>query len=704
MNLESILNRNPYLGSNYVGTYFNTQLRLLTSRSLAERVARRLDLVNRPELHSPNVQRKSIVQTVKDLVTFRWLRSKKPAQNEDVSMEQMPDPDTMYAFVVLGGLSIAPIEETRLVTLSYTSMHPVLSADVINALAEEYINYSIEMRYEATQQTSEFLSEQIAQLRRDLAAKERELQKYGEEKSLLFLKDEENTVVNKFADLSQAYTEAQIDRIQKEAAYRELSNLDVESLPVYVNNIVLQNLRTEYAQARTEYLEKSKVFKPDYPEMIRLKAKLDSTRNELEKEIRQAREIARTEYREAQKKEESMKRLVDNQRQDVLLTNNNAILYNSLDIEVQNKRNLLNSLVARQNETLISARLKGLKSSNIKIIDRALVPGAPIARNTSRNIMIALLLGLCIGVGTAFFIEYLDNTVKDPEEVTRILDLPSLGVVPFVSPNGTDKKNRYSYYGYGKNKEDKTGASDPAYEIELINHLYPNISVSEDYRAIRTSILFSHADEAPKVICFSSSLPSEGKTSTVANMAVSFAQLNKRVLIVDADMRKPRQHKVFQLKNQKGLSNYLTGKIPLGDAIQSTMIQNLWLMTSGPHPPNPSELLDSKKMKELVSSVSVQFDIVLVDSPPILAVIDPVIISSVSDSTVLIVRPGKTTKKALIRAVGEVKKSSVKIVGVVYNEVRRSGGNGDYYAPSYHSYMNEYFEERPDDDSQMKAK
>ncbi len=689
LNIQELLNYQIGYGNDYIGTYFNTQLRLLTSRSLAERVAKRMNLASRPEFQSARGGRPSILGAVRRFTSLSWLtpRPKKDAASEAASRAPVT-PASAYAFTILGGLMAVPIVETRLVEVSYTSPYPRLAADVVNALVEEFITFSVETRYEATQQASEFLNEQIAQLREDLSVKERELQKYGEEKKLLFLNANESSVVGKFADVNTAFTEAQIDRFKKEALYRELKGVSLDALPQNVNNPLIQSLKTSYSQVKNEFDEKSKRYRPDHPEMIRLKARLDSTANELASEIQKAVGAAEADYRAALNKETSLQGLLDTQRTDVVRTNNNAILYNSLKIEVDNKRTLLTSLISKQNETLVSARLGGLRTSNIKIIDPALVPGGPFTPNIRRNLMMALLLGLFGGLGLVFLFEYLDNTVKGPDDAEKITGLASLGIIPYLSPDGAKKRDAGKYaYTYGNEAVAPDDTSSQITEIELVNHLFPKFSIAEDYRTVRTSILFSRADATPKVICFTSSLPQEGKSATISNLAVSFAQLEGRVLLIDADLRKPRLHKVFGARNTVGLSGYLAGRVPFEDAVQKTQIDNIWLMTSGPHPPNPAELLNSRHMRELVGLARERFDTVLIDTPPVLAVIDPVLVASLADATVVIVRAAKTTRKALGRAVAEIRKSKADVIGLVFNEVRIGSQAG---TPYYHYYQYEY--------------
>jgi len=693
LNIQDISTYGEYR-YDFLGTYFKTQLKLLGSRSLAERVAKKMNLGSRQELQSPHFSRGNLFQTARHFFSFGWMFPKKKEAPDEKQPIDQPDSYSVLAYAVLGGLKITPLVETRLVEIGYTSPYPALAADIVNTLVEEFINYSVETRYEATQQASEFLSEQIAQLREDLGAKEKELQKYGEEKKLLLLNEKESTVVSKFAELDTAFTEAQIERVNKEAIFRELQGLDIDSAPQYVNNSLIQSLKTSYTQIKSEYEEKSKIFKPSYPEMIKLRARLDSMKAELENEIKKAVDAAESEFRTALKKEASLRHLLESQRIDVVRMNNNAILYNSLKIEVENKRSLLNSLVGKQNETLVSARLGGLRTSNIKIVDKALVPNEPFSPNTRRHLIMALLLGLFGGLGLAFLVEYLDNSVKGPEDVEKITGLPSLGIIPQFTLNGLKKRYGYSSeygYSYGEGASGKEVSMAGVKEIELINHFLPKFSISEDYRTVRTSILFSHAEGVPKTITFTSTLPQEGKTATISNTAVAFAQLGERVLMIDGDLRRHRLHRVFKVRNVMGLSSYLTGKASLEDVIQVTSIENIWLIPSGLHPPNPAELLNSERMKELMRLVKENFDIVLIDTPPVLAAIDPVIISSLSDCTVFVVRAGKTGRKLFLQAVEEIRKAKSQIIGVIFNEVTIK--KDKYYSPYYHYYQKEYYGE-----------
>jgi succinoglycan biosynthesis transport protein ExoP len=580
---------------------FNTQLKLLTSKSLAEQVARKLNLLSRPEFGAGRKPRTDLLRGIKYIATLRWISSKKNSGKEDANPLFPMNPYSGIASAILSGIQVNPIRDTKLVELSFISPSPALATEIANTIAEEFINFSIEKRYSTTQQASDFLTEQISNLRDDLAAKERELQRYGQEKDIIFLSETESTAVSAFSDLNEAYNQAMLERINAEAEYRELKDFEGDSIPQFISDPAIQQLKTEYTRLRADYQEKSKLLKPDHPEMARIKARLDS----LKEEINKAADAAEGKLKSAQKKENSIKYTLDRQRGDVAKMKSDSILYNSIKSEVESKRRLLNTLLEKQSETQLSAQLKGLNASNISIIDKAEVPVSPVAPNKRNNLLMALFIGLFGGVGLCFLFDYLDDTVKGPDDVERLVGLPSLGVIPYLPPEGLKKSKAYtSYlkhrYSYGKQNLEREHTLPEVKEIELVNHLNPDGPLSEDYRTVRTSILLSHPEKPPKSIVFTSAMTQEGKTATAVNLAVSFAQLQERVLILETDLRKPRLHRLFKLRNVNGLTGYLTGKVPLKEVIHKTFIENVWLVPSGPVHPNPAELLNSKKMKDLL--------------------------------------------------------------------------------------------------------
>jgi capsular exopolysaccharide synthesis family protein len=626
----------------------------------------------------------------KSVLSLGWLFGKTPETGpEGTAASPTADASALYAGTVLGGLKVTPVPDTRLVSLAFVSPYPRLAADIINTVAQEYIDFSIESRSEATRQTSDFLAKNISELRDDLAKKESELQKYGNQKKIVPLSDKDNSIAAEFIQLNTAYGDAQVALINAETNYRQMRGLRVDAQSQLINNPTIQTLRTTLVGLQGDYAEKSRTLGPNNPDLLVSKTKLDNARSQLDAEIVKAVDAAKSEFESAQTKVYSLKARLEDKRTEISGMNRDGILYKTLDSEITQKRTLLSTLQAKQEETGVSARLSGLGTSNIKVVDSALVPDSPVSPNVRRNFLVALLLGFILGIGLAFAADFLDNSVKGPEDMEKLTGLPSLGVIPHFSTNGARKSGRYtSPYEtlYGALPGENASELAKVTEVELINHLFPKISIAEDYRTVRTAILFSKSDHAARTLAFTSTSPQEGKSATLANMAISFAQLGERVLAIDADLRKPRLHKVFQVRNLSGLSGFLTGRAVLDDAIQKTAIDNLWILPSGPHPPNPAELLNSRKMRELMATLKEQFDIILIDTPPVLAVIDPVIVSSICDGTLLVVRSSKTTRKPLLKTIGELRKAKAVIIGVIFNDAKagKEGQSSNYFQYEYY--------------------
>ncbi|MBM3297514.1 MAG: polysaccharide biosynthesis tyrosine autokinase, partial [Candidatus Aminicenantes bacterium] len=562
----------------------------------------------------------------------------------------------------------------------------------------------IESRYESTKQASDFLTEQIAQLRNDLEVKQRELQRYGQQKNLMFLSNQEDIAVGEFSNLYNAYLQAQIKRVNKESVLRELRglNLDALSTPTRISNATVSSLLADYIKTKIDYDEKLKFYQESYPEMQRLKSRLDTQKAQLQVEIRNALEAADSEYRAAAKEEGTLKSMMDSQKLDVVESSSNKVRYNVLRAEVEGAQGLLSFLQSKQQETQVSARVTGQRTSDIRIVDKALQPDRPVSPNVMRNILMSVMWGLFLGLGLAFAVEFMDTSLKSPEDLEKLTGLSALGLIP--SYGGDAKSSYLHYYSYGKPpKPAQAGADKQPPSIELINHHDPNLAVSEAYRTIRTSILFSQTDRSGgKVMSFTSAFPQEGKTTTAVNMAVSFAQLEEKTLLIDCDLRKPRVHKVFKVRNTVGLSNILTGRVQPREAIQSTMVDSLKILPCGPIPPNPAELLNSARMRELLEALRSTFSHIVVDTPPMLFVSDAAIMGSLSDLTVIVLRPEKAYRKPFLKMLSELEKAKAHVVGVVFNDVniRRNTYYADHYR--YH-YRYSYGERQAKEDRELRA-
>ncbi len=667
--------------------YFQTQYKLLQSRSLIDRTIEKLKLYENPEF-----------------VGEKTKNGKMPDKNDPALRSNLVD-------AVLGRLKVNPVRLTRLVEVSFAAGSPELAANGANAIIDSFIDMNIESRYSATEQATEFLGMQIASLKSEIERKERDLQASGAEKNIVALSDKETTIIDKLSELNKALTAAQIERINKETYYTEIKNASPDFVPDAMLNPLIQRLREDYGKLSRDYAKKQEIYQPNYPELQRLKTELESAKKSLESETQGLIKAAFSDFQAALRKEQSLTVAFNRQKQESIQLNSNAISYNSAKIELDNRKALLESLLKRESETGVSARLRGLRTSNIKVVDRAEVPGSPSAPNKKRNIILGLFLGLMGGMGLAFLLDYMDNSVKGGDDVQKATNLPTLGIIPEFDPNKS--RSGYGYgYGYGHKKpksksggaadgggeavqesgpaERKTGAAaEPALKsIDLIAQISPKSSFSESYRTIRTALLLSTANPGGKTFVLTSALPSEGKTSTISNLAVTLAQTNRKVLILDADLRKPRQHKIFKIKNLNGLTNYLTAGLEMKELIKPTNIPNLFLINAGPVPPNPAELLGSDKMGHILGTFKSAFDYILIDTPPVLAVTDAMVLGPMIDGIILLVWGGKTAREALKRAKERLDLMNVKTIGVIINRLNIKE-HSYYYKHHYYHYYGE---------------
>ncbi|HEX7154449.1 MAG TPA: polysaccharide biosynthesis tyrosine autokinase, partial [Thermoanaerobaculia bacterium] len=357
--------------------------------------------------------------------------------------------------------------------------------------------------------------------------------------------------------------------------------------------------------------------------------------------------------------------------------------YMDLRMAVETKQTMLAALQKQLNETQVAARLSGNATSNIHITDDAQLPGGRYNLTMTKNLQRAFPLGLILGLGAIFFLEYMDRSIKTPEELERVTKFASLGIIPAASSVG--RSSDYAYgRGSGKLRAVETAAVDPQQGIELIPHTDGRAPISEAYRAFRTSMLLASAS-SPKVIVITSSFAREGKTTTSVNLATVLAQMGKPVLLIDADLRRPRLQKVFRGKLNLGLVNYLAANIPLEDCIQETTVPNLNVVLSGPIPPNPSELLASDRMKHLIEEVRAKFAFVIFDSPPILAVTDSVVLASKADGVVLTVHGGHTPREHVMRSAERLRQANIPVLGALLNNLDLEQ-YGYAYKKSYYDY------------------
>jgi capsular exopolysaccharide synthesis family protein len=660
-------NRNTITFDNQVfygfrGEYFNTQIRILQSRNLGKKV--------REEFRSTS-------------------------RDKDM---------------VIRGPFVEPVEATHLVEVGYRSTHPGAAAELVNLLFDKFIEFKLDLKSQSSQKAFKFISLQIDNLKDRLGRTEKEMNEYGNRKELFYLSREDSTVVRKFSDLNQAYTEAQIERINKESLYRELEGMSYENYPQVSKSQLIDGLKSTYSGFESEYKRKSQIFKPSYPEMLRLKSQMETLLERIQTETgdiaQKTLQTAKSEYQSAKKKENSLLELLSRQKGVMLSNKGDAIHYNSLSIEVQNMQTLLNYLVRKQKESVVSSRLEGIQTSNIKIIDPAEVPKTPVNAGKQKTLILAALLGLALGLGVIFLLDYLDQTIKTPEEVQALLGLPALGIIPSTTAKAVKAYGPY-HYGYTSgNPGNKKKNPSPPRDIELINFSKPGSEEPdswfvEKYRAVRTSIMLSTPGESPRIISVSSALPSEGKTATTLNLAVSFSQLGKKVLVIDGDLRRPRLHKIFKIKNDRGLSSYLAGRAD-SLVVLKTHIPKLFVVPPGPPPPHPAELIDSEMMAAFLQKLLEKMDFIFIDTPPLLAFKDAVVLGKHAQGTILVTWAAKTHRTALEKAKQELDRFNIRTLGVVLNradEKRHIYG----YNYKYYNYNYKYKKKKPGSESEPES-
>ncbi len=655
--------------SSYDPEFLPTQTRLMRSREVAERAVSRLNLAQNADVVPP-----------KSGFFSRSKSAKGPATETMVARA---------ASVVQGGITTTPIRGTALVELSYVAGSPRMAADIANAVAEAYIDWNLEAKFAILGQASRFIGAQIEQLRSEVAQREKQLQAYARSEDIISVDPQTNVTLQKLESLNRDYSAAVADRVGKEARYYEMQSARPDAIADTVASGLTQ-LRGEQAKMERDYADKLNLYKPDWPAMQQLKAQIDKGRQHLDQVVQEtvskAREVARSEYFTALRREQTLKSVLQGQKDEAMALNSNAIEYNNLKTEVDTKRALLDSLLKRQAETEVSVRLRGQRVSNIRVVDRALPPTTRFRPSYRRNAMMSVFFGLAAGIGLAFLLEYLDRSLRSTEHVEHFLQLPALGVVPAAGAGGVAYAPSYGSYGFGlpRFKKGRRGAHrrSETVPVELMPHTHPRSAVAEAYRGFSAALLLSRAGGV-KTLAITSVLPGEGKTSTTVNLAVVLGQLGKRVLVVDGDLHKPRLHELFRISNRVGLVSILAEGLAAADAVTRTTIPGVFAVPAGPTSPNPSGLLSSGGMTNFLEYARTNFDFVIIDTPPVSPVADAILLGYQTDGVVLCVKGGETPRDHVARVRDKLRRANVRILGVLINNLVEDVYGRYYYGQYY---------------------
>jgi exopolysaccharide transport family protein len=608
------------------------------------------------------------------------------------SIDLAPDPlqsDPAHASAAVGSfksnLKVALSPNTRIIEVRFRSPDQQVSANVVNTLMQTYVENNYKARFESTMQASDWLTKQLVDLQMKVETDEEKLVRYQKEHEILGTDEKQNIIMSKLDELNKALTEAESDRMDKESLYRLVESGDPDAIAASAGGVTLggpnspsasvflDNLRTKQADLKVQVADLSTQFGPSYPKLTQLNNQLKEVDAQIQTEMKKIMATLRGQYTTALQRETMLRDAFEKQKQEANKLNESAIEYSMLKREVDTSRQLYEGLLEKLKEAGVAA---GLKSNNFRIVDNARPPLAPIEPDVPRNLMFGFVLGLASGVGLAFVLEALDSTVRTTEQAQIISGLASLGMIPLGSKSARE----------GSNPKRLVLASSKE-AVELVTQVRPQSQMAESYRALRTSLLLSNLGSPPKVIMITSALPQEGKTTTSINTAVVLAQKGVRVLLIDADLRRPSIHKTLGMGPHSGLSNVLTGSTTVDEAIvRSSLLPNLCVLPAGTPPPNPAELLASPNMRDVLQHLREQYDHIVIDTPPSLSVTDAVVLSPRADAVVLVIRSGQTSKQALRRSRDILFQVNAKVVGVLLNAVDLS--SPDYYY--YYEYQGKY--------------
>jgi polysaccharide biosynthesis transport protein len=568
-----------------------------------------------------------------------------------------------FADALSSRLQANRVRGSQLVDLVYESSDPNFAAKAANAFADDYVEENLKLKISSLEKSAEWIAGEVARQGALVAASEMALAEYREKQGAGSLDNNQNIVVARLTALNESATKARTDRIQKESLWKQIESAgdDVDSISSVLANSAVQSLKGQVATLEQERSRMAERYGEKYPDLIKVNTSLASAKKQLQDEIRRAVQNVKSDYEQAVLNERQLQASLNEAKSAASDLGRKGVDYSVLQRNAESNQRVYDQLITREKELRVVANSR---TNNVRVVDRATVPGAPYTPDHRRDWIFAIAFGVAFGLGIAFGIDYLDDTIKTPEDITRRLKLRFLGMVPAVS-----------------------GERHP-----LISGPVPH-DFGEAYRSIRTSLAGQLSGPGAKVVAVASSQPLEGKTTTAVNLAMALAVGGARVLLIDADMRRPSVHRALRMNNDRGLSQLLAGQARMREVVQRTHDPNLLTITAGRTPANPSELLASDRMRALLSGLETgPFDWIIVDTPPVLAVTDAMILAPLVSAITFVVGAEMTRQRLAERAVETILSSNPRLVLAVLNKVD-VGRNKYYYSRYYgHQYKNYYAE------------
>ena len=647
--------------------YYPTQYGILKSRSLAWEVVTKLGLQQHPEfVGTPEEKSFDLVGSIRG-----GLRRVQEGMGLPSSPHKQPwtsggaaEQDRGILDAFLGRLKVEPVRNSRLVTIGFEGRDPVLIAQIVNSLAEAYMNRTVELKFNASQAAMQWLRDKVGDERKKIEQAEWALQGFREQENILSPQGGEEVLVKKIAALNDMYVQARVRRLEMESQAQMLQRIAkdpklVEAFPMVMQNQFIQTLKANHATLQLDLSELTDKYDFKHPSLLRKESQLNTLKNNVNHGVDQVRQSVEMQAQLARAMEEYVYNLIGETKREVFSFHQKAIQYGVLQREVQAQNEIYNLLLKRLNETGVTEQLR---IGNASLIDPAEVPTVPVKPRKTRDTLLGLLVGLGVGLGIALGLTALDTTIRTPDDLEQDLGLSFLGaIMQFRIPKG------------GQARE------------ELIVHVRPHSPEAEAFRNVRTSMMLVRSELASKALLLTSTVPEEGKTVVAANLAVALAQANRKVLLVDADMRRPRLGKIFHVDGQGlGLAQLLSGDVSLDAAVQPTEVERLSLIPCPATPTNPSELLESERLATFIASAKERYDFVLFDSPALMAVTDAAVLASRVDGVVLVVKSDAIPCELLRRAMAGLVEINATVLGGVLNMVDIRGDNSYYYANKYY--------------------
>ncbi|HKV38883.1 MAG TPA: polysaccharide biosynthesis tyrosine autokinase, partial [Blastocatellia bacterium] len=672
-----------------------TKIRILQSRPLLEDVVATLHLDTNPKFLDVN-GKKTLFEAVKTIASKLHGQQPVAPHASDAAPDVPTEPGVRspeesarlapYVSILSAHLSAEPIEDTRMLVVSFSHSDPDLAASIVNTTAQLFIDRTFQNSTESFTKTSKWLDMMTRDLESKVKKAEEDVAQYTGQHNIFAPDGKQTLISDKLSRLFDQATRAESDRILKQSLYEEVKAGHLDQLPEAFADPKTMALRAKEGDLSVQLAQLNVKYGPDNPKIDEIKQQLavidqqiTAGRGDLEARLK-------ADYERAVRDEQTLNAALDRAKAESVQQNQAEIQFNILKQNVETQKQIYTDFLQKQSQAKVQA---AEQHNNMRVIEPANAPVVPVGPDRLRSVMMGLVLSLFAGFGIAFGLEYVDNTIKTVDDVNRYAQLPALGVIPAI----TSRLPRRLLKGKSKDKQTlpSTGWTNltpetPDRPVQLVA-LDSRSTAAEAYRGLRTSVLLSAAGGPPKTVMFTSGQPGEGKTTTSVNTAISLAQLGARVLLIDCDLRKPNTHKVFGVKHTRGLSTYLSGDhVQIEEVTTQLPIPNLSLISSGPIPPNPAELISSEKMRNLLGMLAQRYDHILIDSPPLMHVTDPVILSTMVDGVILVIHGGKSTRDVVRRARQELASVGAKVFGVVLNnlDLKREGYD-DYYYYNYYS-------------------